>query len=94
MKAVYSANTEAAGKDALEDFGKTWNEKYPMIHKSKVTKNLSSFSADDAIPQILYLEFKILQRNGQCRLGIEEKQCTNFQLFTGIESRYDISRFT
>jgi len=34
LKAVYSANTEAAGKDALEDFGKIWNEKYPRIHKS------------------------------------------------------------
>ena len=34
LKAVYSASTEAAGKDALEDFGKIWNEKYPMIHKS------------------------------------------------------------
>jgi len=34
LKSVYSANTETAGKDALEDFGKTWNEKYPMIQKS------------------------------------------------------------
>jgi len=34
LKAVYSANTEAAGHDALEDFGKIWNEKYPMICQS------------------------------------------------------------
>jgi len=34
LKAVYSANTEAAAGDALERFGKNWNEKYPMIHKS------------------------------------------------------------
>jgi transposase-like protein len=34
LKAVYSANTEAAGRGALEDFGKIWNEKYPMIYKS------------------------------------------------------------
>jgi transposase-like protein len=34
LKAVYSANTEAAGRDALEDFGKIWNEKYPVIYKS------------------------------------------------------------
>jgi transposase-like protein len=34
LKAVYSAATEAAGRDALEDFGKVWNVKYPMIYKS------------------------------------------------------------
>jgi transposase-like protein len=34
LKAVYSANSEAAGRDALEDFGKIWDAKYPMIYKS------------------------------------------------------------
>jgi transposase-like protein len=34
LKAVYSDNTEEAGRDALEEFGKTWNGKYPMIYKS------------------------------------------------------------
>ena len=34
LKAVYSANTETAGRDALEEFGKIWNAKYPMIYKS------------------------------------------------------------
>ena len=34
LKEVYSANTEAAGRGALEDFGKTWNGKYPVIYKS------------------------------------------------------------
>jgi transposase-like protein len=34
LKAVYSANTEAAGRDALEEFGKIWNTKYPMIYNS------------------------------------------------------------
>ena len=34
LKAIYSANTEAVARDALEEFGKNWNEKYPMIHKS------------------------------------------------------------
>jgi transposase-like protein len=34
LKAVYSANSEDAGREALEDFGKIWNEKYPMIYKS------------------------------------------------------------
>jgi transposase-like protein len=34
LKAVYSANTEESGLDALEEFGKKWNEKYPMIYQS------------------------------------------------------------
>jgi len=34
LKTIYSANTEEAGRDALEDFGKKWNDKYPMIYQS------------------------------------------------------------
>jgi transposase-like protein len=34
LKAVYSAASEEAGRKALEDFGKVWNEKYPMICQS------------------------------------------------------------
>jgi transposase-like protein len=33
LKAVYSANSEEAGLGALEDFGKKWNDKYPMIYR-------------------------------------------------------------
>jgi transposase-like protein len=34
LKTIYSANTVEAGRNALEEFGKTWNNKYPMIYKS------------------------------------------------------------
>jgi len=34
LKAIYSATTEAAARDALEEFGKKWDDKYPMIYKS------------------------------------------------------------
>src|SRR5574344_1565507 len=34
LKAVYSAVNAEAGHDALEEFGKIWNERYPMIYKS------------------------------------------------------------
>jgi len=34
LKAVYTANSEAAARDALEDSGKKWDDKYPMIYKS------------------------------------------------------------
>jgi transposase-like protein len=45
LKAVYSANAEAAGREALEEFGKTWEGKYPMIYKSweKHWDDLSEF---------------------------------------------------
>jgi transposase-like protein len=34
LKRIYSAPTEEAGLGALEDFGKMWNDKYPMIYDS------------------------------------------------------------
>ena len=34
LKTIYSASTEKAGREALEDFGKKWNDKYPLIYKS------------------------------------------------------------
>jgi transposase-like protein len=45
LKAIYSASSETAGRDALEDFGKRWNEKYPLIYQSwqRHWDNLSEF---------------------------------------------------
>jgi transposase-like protein len=34
LKVIYSANTEETGREALEDFGKKWDGKYPMIYQS------------------------------------------------------------
>jgi transposase-like protein len=34
LKAVYSAATEVAGREALEDFARKWDAKYPMIYQS------------------------------------------------------------
>jgi transposase-like protein len=34
LKQIYSAPAEESGLAALEDFGKKWNGKYPMIHGS------------------------------------------------------------
>ena len=34
LKSVYSAATEKAGRQSLEEFGQKWNGKYPMIYKS------------------------------------------------------------
>jgi transposase-like protein len=34
LKAIYTAPTESAARNALEDFGKTWDGKYPIVYKS------------------------------------------------------------
>lgn len=34
LRTVYSAPTEAAGRDSLERFNEKWKSKYPMIYKS------------------------------------------------------------
>ena len=34
LKAIYTAPSEEAALAALEEFGKIWNERYPMIYKS------------------------------------------------------------
>jgi len=34
LKAIYSSNTVDVARDALEEFGKKWNDKYPMIYNS------------------------------------------------------------
>jgi transposase-like protein len=34
LKTIYSANTEETARDALEEFGKKWNDKYEMIYNS------------------------------------------------------------
>jgi len=34
LKAVYQAANEAAARDALEEFGREWESKYPMIYQS------------------------------------------------------------
>jgi len=36
----------------------------------------------------------LMGKNGQCRLGIGVRRYTNFHSFSGIESHYDILRFT
>jgi transposase-like protein len=35
LKKIYTAVSEQAGRDALGEFGKTWDSKYPMIYKSR-----------------------------------------------------------
>ena len=34
LKTIYSANNEVAGREALDDFKKIWDGKYPMIYRS------------------------------------------------------------
>jgi transposase-like protein len=45
LKKIYSSPNEESGHDALEEFGKVWNGKYPMIYQSweKRWDDLSEF---------------------------------------------------
>ena len=45
LKAIYTGATEDVARNALEDFGKKWDSKYPMIYKSWDSHwdNLSEF---------------------------------------------------
>jgi len=45
LKAIYTAASDAAGREALEDFGTKWNARYPMIYRSWSTRweNLNEF---------------------------------------------------
>jgi len=38
LKAIYTASSEKAGREALEDFGTKWNARYPMIYRSWSTR--------------------------------------------------------
>ncbi len=45
LKEIYSAINAESGHEALEEFGKKWNDKYPMIHASweRNWNNLTEF---------------------------------------------------
>jgi len=45
LKGIYTAPSEKAGCEALEDFGIKWNARYPMIYRSSTTrwKDLNEF---------------------------------------------------
>ena len=45
LKTIYSAPTEKAGREALEEFGEKWNKDYPLIYQSwdRHWDNLSEF---------------------------------------------------
>ncbi len=38
LKAIYTAASDASGREALEDFGTKWNTRYPMIYRSWSTR--------------------------------------------------------
>jgi len=70
LKVIYSAATEKAGKDALEEFGAKWNGKYPMIYKSWETHwdDLSEFfKYPEGIRKAIYTTNAIESLNFQLR---------------------------
>ena len=63
LKEIYSAPNAEAGSEALEDFGKKWNSKYPMICKSWSDNwndlvEFFNYPGDDSIYKVMYLAIK------------------------------------
>jgi transposase-like protein len=76
LKEVYSANSEKAGREALEGFGKKWDEKYPMIYQSwdRHWSDLSEFYKYPAeIRRVIYTTNAIESLNYQLRKIIKNR---------------------
>jgi putative transposase len=70
LKAVYSAPTEASGRESLERFNEKWKSKYPMIYKSWDTRwaDLAEFyKYPDEIRKAIYTTNAIESLNFQLR---------------------------
>ena len=86
LKTIYSANTEAAGRDALEGFGKNWDKKYPMIYKSWVQhwEDLSEFfKYPPEIRKAIYTTNAVESLNYQLRKVTKNRStfCTDDAIF-------------
>ena len=76
LKTIYSANSEEAGRDALEDFGKKWNDKYPAIYQSwrRRWEDLNEFfKYPPEIRRAIYTTNAIESLNYQLRKVIKNK---------------------
>jgi transposase-like protein len=70
LKLIYSAASEKAGREALEEFGRKWNDKYPMIYSSWENHwgDLSEFfKYPDEIRRAIYTTNAIESLNFQLR---------------------------
>jgi transposase-like protein len=76
LKQIYSAADEEAGLDALEDLGRKWNDKYPMIYQSwqRHWNDLSEFFKDPPeIRKAIYTTNAIESLNYSLRKVIKNK---------------------
>ena len=88
LKAIYTASTEEEALLSLEDFGATWNSKYPMIHKSWEAHwdDLNEFfSYPEEIRRVIYTTNAIESLNFSLR-----KVTKNRAAFPTDESIYKI----
>ena len=70
LRAIYSAPAEEAGRAALEEFGNTWNSRYPMIYQCWDTNwtDLGEFyKYSPEIRRVIYTTNAIESLNSQLR---------------------------
>jgi transposase-like protein len=76
LKTIYSANTENAARNALEEFGEKWNDKYPMIYNSWNSRwnDLCEFlNYPPEIRKVIYTTNAIESLNYQLRKVIKNR---------------------
>jgi transposase-like protein len=76
LKSIYTANTEDNARNALEDFGKKWNDKYPMIYNSWNSRwnDLCEFlNYPPEIRKVIYTTNAIESLNYQLRKVIKNR---------------------
>jgi len=86
LKKIYTAPTEEGGRAALEEFGETWNSKYPMIYQSweRHWDNLCEFfKYPPEIRRVIYTTNAIESLNYQLRKVIKNRStfCTDDAIF-------------
>ena len=76
LKMIYSAPTETAAREALEDFGKKWDKQYPLIYQSRDRhwENLCEFfKYPEEIRKAIYTTNAIESLNYQLRKVIKNR---------------------
>lgn len=76
LKNIYQAPTEKEGLQALEDFAKKWDSKYPMIYKSwsKNWENLNElFRYPEPIRKVIYTTNAIESLNSSLRKVLKKR---------------------
>ena len=78
LKAIYTAPREDAGKAALEEFARRWDDKYPMVSQSWADnwpRIVPLFSYPKEIRRLIYTTNAIESLNNTLKKTLKTKYC-------------------